>query len=326
MPNPPPPSPPLPATRLGLGLAALGRPGYINLGHAQDLPVGHDKTAMQAQAMRVLDAAYAAGVRYFDAARSYGQAEAFLAAWLQVRLFGREDLSVGSKWGYTYTADWQVQAKKHEVKEHSLDTFERQWPETQARLGPWLKVYLAHSVTPGSPVLHDVQVQHRLARLREVGVVPGLSLSGPQQGEVLHQAMALRVDGQPVFGAVQATWNLLEPSAGPALQAAHEAGWMVVVKEAVANGRLTSRGEPLPEVVQELCHAHRTTPDAVALAAALAQPFAGVVLSGASTEAQLSSNLAALRLNLSPDNLVRLASVRERPEAYWQTRSGLAWN
>ena len=26
--------------RLGLGMASLGRPGYINLGHADDLPSG----------------------------------------------------------------------------------------------------------------------------------------------------------------------------------------------------------------------------------------------------------------------------------------------
>ena len=33
----------------------------------------------------VLDAAYAAGIRYIDAARSYGRAEEFLAAWLAAR-------------------------------------------------------------------------------------------------------------------------------------------------------------------------------------------------------------------------------------------------
>ena len=60
---------------LGLGLAALGRPGYINLGHAADLP---SKTVeeMREQAFGVLDTAWDAGVRYFDAARSYGRSEA----------------------------------------------------------------------------------------------------------------------------------------------------------------------------------------------------------------------------------------------------------
>jgi hypothetical protein len=33
---------------------------------------------------------------------------------------------VGSKWGYTYTAAWQVDADPPEVKDLSLDTFRRQ--------------------------------------------------------------------------------------------------------------------------------------------------------------------------------------------------------
>ena len=72
----------LPVSPLGLGLAALGRPGYINLGHDGD--VGDtDVDAMERHAHEVLDAAYEGGVRYFDAARSYGRAEAFLASWLE---------------------------------------------------------------------------------------------------------------------------------------------------------------------------------------------------------------------------------------------------
>ena len=54
------------APPLGLGLAALGRPGYIHLGHDGDFPA-KDVDAMRAQAFATLDAAYDAGVRYFDA-------------------------------------------------------------------------------------------------------------------------------------------------------------------------------------------------------------------------------------------------------------------
>src|SRR4051794_39991968 len=107
-------------SRLGLGLAALGRPGYINLGHAEDLGQDYDASHMEARAHAVLDSAWAAGVRYFDAARSYGQAERFLAEWLAARGIPPEAVVVGSKWGYTYTAGWQVRADKHEVKNHTL--------------------------------------------------------------------------------------------------------------------------------------------------------------------------------------------------------------
>ncbi len=66
-----------------MGLAALGRPAYINLGHAEDLQHHYDRDEMERGAHAVLDAAWAAGMRYFDAARSYGLAEAFLGSWLQ---------------------------------------------------------------------------------------------------------------------------------------------------------------------------------------------------------------------------------------------------
>ena len=126
-----PPRSPLPARagergprRLGLGLAALGRPGYLNVGHGEDLGADRSVDALRARSFDVLDAAYAAGVRYLDAARSYGRGEEFLGAWLRDRDPG--DVVVGSKWGYVYTADWQVDADPPEVKHHDVETFRRQ--------------------------------------------------------------------------------------------------------------------------------------------------------------------------------------------------------
>jgi aryl-alcohol dehydrogenase-like predicted oxidoreductase len=40
----------LSVTPIGLGLGALGRPGYINLGYGDDLNDNHDVTAIQAKA------------------------------------------------------------------------------------------------------------------------------------------------------------------------------------------------------------------------------------------------------------------------------------
>lgn len=58
-------------------MAALGRPGYINLGHSDDL--AH--------------------------------------------------------------ANWEIEAKAHEVKEQTLARLERQWPESLALLDSYLSVY-----------------------------------------------------------------------------------------------------------------------------------------------------------------------------------------
>jgi aryl-alcohol dehydrogenase-like predicted oxidoreductase len=45
----------------------------------------------------LLDAAHAAGVRYLDAARSYGYAEEFLSSWLEQRKIAPGEVTVGSK-------------------------------------------------------------------------------------------------------------------------------------------------------------------------------------------------------------------------------------
>jgi len=55
-------------TRMGLGLAALGRPGYMTLGHADDLPAERTQEAMLLHAMGVLDAAWAAAPRRAEGA------------------------------------------------------------------------------------------------------------------------------------------------------------------------------------------------------------------------------------------------------------------
>lgn len=313
---------------IGLGLAALGRPGYINLGHAEDLNETYEVEAMAAHAHRVLDAAWAAGVRYFDAARSYGRAEAFLGEWLQSRQISPDEVVVGSKWGYTYTADWQIEAEKHEVKEHSLAVLQRQIGESRELLGDYLDLYQIHSATLDSGVLENEAVLGELARLKAGGLKIGLSLSGANQGETLERALAVRLaDGRLLFDAVQATWNLLEQSAGPALAAAHAAGLGVIVKEALANGRLTPRSaEAKMALLRQIAAEKGTTMDALALAAVLAQPWAGIVLSGAATIEHMEANVRAVEVAMDEETAVRLQTLVEAPEAYWQTRSALAWN
>ncbi len=303
---------------IGLGLAALGRPGYINLGHAGDVGDTHVE-AMERHAHDVLDAAYADGVRYFDAARSYGRAEAFLASWLDQRDFGPDDLTVGSKWGYTYTADWRVDAEVHEVKDLTAETLRRQLGETRALLGERLELYQIHSATAESGVLDDPAVRDELARLRESGVFIGFTTTGPRQADTIERA--LEVGG---FDAVQSTWNLHERSAGPALAAAHDAGLGVIIKEAVANGRLTARGDNA--LLAEAARERGTTPDALALSAVLAQPWVDVVLSGASSEDMLRSNLAAVDVAWDAGLDEHLATLAEPAEEYWELRSKLPWN
>lgn len=298
--------------RLGLGLAALGRPAYINLGRdGAHRPVPEQRALAEA----TLDAAYAGGVRRIDAARSYGRAEEFLGGWLRTR--GVTDVTVSSKWGYRYTADWRPDAEVHEVKEHTLAHLREQWALTREHLHPDL--YQVHSLTADSPLFDDEAVQRVLAGL---GVRLGFSTSGPHQADVVRRALALRVEDTPLFTAVQSTWNLLEPSVGDALAEAHDGGALVLVKEGVANGRLVVEA---PAPVLAVAARHGVGPDAVALASVLDRPWADVVLCGAADPDQMRANLRAATVALDDGDRAALAGLAEDPGTYWAHRSSLPW-
>ncbi len=198
--------------RLGVGLAAIGRPAYINLGRTDELGTHRSVDELRAVSWAVLDEAYAAGVRWVDVARSYGRAEEFLAGWLTERQHG--DVVVSSKWGYAYVGDWRLDAPVHEVKEHSLARFTAQLAETRALLGNRLGLYQVHSLTTDSPLFGDRELQEALARLCAHGVRVGFSTSGPAQADTVRRALALTAQGQPVFTAVQSTWNPARPAHG----------------------------------------------------------------------------------------------------------------
>ena len=156
-------------SRLGLGLAAIGRPAYITAGRSSDLGDGRTVEAMWRRSLELLDQAYAAGVRYFDAARSYGRAEEFLGEWLAA---GPADVVVGSKWGYRYVGDWHSDADVHEVKDLSLAKLERQFAldigQHRKRQIAQLRLVLAPCEVHELRV--DADAQHLRVAIRELAV------------------------------------------------------------------------------------------------------------------------------------------------------------
>mmetsp|Transcript_8959 Transcript_8959/g.13310 ORF Transcript_8959/g.13310 Transcript_8959/m.13310 type:complete len:349 (-) Transcript_8959:88-1134(-) len=338
--------------RLGLGMAALGRPGYINLNRATTLgSAGNNNGArdvqfMQEKANQVLDEAFRLGMSWIDCARSYGLSEKFVGEYLRSRNISPDDAYVSSKWGYTYVADWNVslpEGQPHEVKDHSVETFLRQLDETVECLGEYVRLYQIHSATFESGVLTNAKT---LAALEECkltkGWAIGLSVSSPKQGDVLREAMKIQMqsstgdDEQPLFDSVQCTYNLLEQKAGDALLEAHNSGMSIIVKEGLANGRVLSNPLLLEACKRSdwksVSEGREVTPDALALACILAQPFGPSVLSGAVTAEQLASNHLAIELaeELKGEKAGLFKDLMEGckmpSEEYWAERSSLAWN
>jgi len=327
---------------LGLGLAALGRPGYVTLNHSSELGGNYDPQLMESRTHSVLDTALEGGIRYFDMARSYGRAEDFFASWLRNRGIAPGQLMVASKWGYTYTAGWSTEAERHEIKDHSLPTFTRQLAESVERLDGFLSLYQIHSVTADGKTLDDNALIDAIARLRERGIRAGFSVSGEGQDVAIRRALEVRRDGERVFDSVQATWNLLERGAESALVEAKSAGMKVVVKEVLANGRLAggerreARGAKTPnrdeafyaqvERAREIAKAQGTPLELLAYAMALARPWADFVLTGAATVNQVRSTISAKDLPYDADLDEQLREIVVSPADYWRARSSFKWN
>ena len=312
--------------RVGIGLAAVARPAYITTGRDRDLGTSRGVDELRVRTEAVLDAAVDAGVRHVDVARSYGRAEEFLAGWLAAR--PGVQVSVSSKWGYRYVGGWRTDAATHEVKDHSLEAFLRQRDESLALLGEHLSLYQVHSATLDSGVLDDRRLHAELGALRDTGVAVGISTSGPEQAAAVRRALEVEVGGAPLFTSYQSTWNVLETSVAPALAQAAQAGATVVVKEPVGNGRLVpGADDPAPAArrVVALAAELGVGEDVVALAAALAQPWATRVLSGAVTPEQVRSNASAADTVLPPGALEALEGLAEDPADYWAARSRRSW-
>ena len=187
--------------------------------------------------MRVLDHAYSRGVRYFDAARSYGLAEEFLGSWLRSRR--PAGVTVASKWGYTYTADWLIDVAAHEVKDLTAATLRRQLAETREHLGEWLQLDQIHSATIESGVLEDARSWASSPPCAK----PALASASPRParrpgGDDRPRGRDRRL--RRGAGDVEPARARRRPGA----RDAHEAGLRVVVKESVANGRLAGAAPP----------------------------------------------------------------------------------
>jgi len=180
---------------IGLGTAAIGRPQYINIRQNKETTLSLDD--FKKKGITTLEKAYQQGVRYFDTAPGYGMAEELLIAWLQTK--NDPTIHVATKWGYTYTANFDPNATQHEVKEHSLAKLNEQW-NTSKSLLPYLKVYQIHSATFESGVLTNEEILQRLFELKQLyGIAIGITTTGSNQIEVLKKALEIKKNETSLF-------------------------------------------------------------------------------------------------------------------------------
>ena len=311
--------------KIGLGLASLGRPGYINIGHGEDLGEDRSLSKMRANCHQVLDYAYENGIRYFDVARVYGNAEEFLSSW--IRKQSNFSGFVGSKWGYEYLANWEINVEKHERKDHSASFLKHQWVETRMNLGKSIDLYHIHSVTSDSKVLYDAEVIKELETIKKGGIDIGISTSGPEQKKTIENLIKVN-EKLKLFSFLQSTINIFDQSCISILNEAANQKINIIAKEVFSNGRLTNANQNLHlkeiESLKMISKELDLSLEELSFLWVYQQPYIKIVLTGASTITQLQENLKILdKTNTSIPNLENFAMP---VNDYWSIRKSLNWN
>ena len=311
--------------KIGLGTAAIGRPQYINI--RQETSTHESLETFRRNGIAMLDAAYAMGIRYFDTAPGYGMSEQLLIDWS----WSLQDVEIATKWGYTYTANFDPNAAVHEVKEHSLAKLNEQWNQSK-RLLPGLTTYQIHSATVESGVLENTSVLNRLATLKaEHDIYIGLTTTGANQLEILKRALEIEVNNNLLFDVFQVTYNIFDQSLAdiaPLFEYQHR---RLIIKEAMANGRVFPN-ENYPHYthaykkLKNLAEAYQVDIDAIALRFCIDSMPLYSVLSGAAIPSHLSENLKAEQFKLSQADIQSLEELAISPDEYWSERKQLKWN
>lgn len=242
------------------------------------------------------------------------------------------DVILGTKWGYTYVANWELgYSGKHEIKEHSLEKLLEQWAVSKAML-PHLKYYQVHSATFDSGILENQEVLKTLFQIKEeTGLHIGITTSGENQKDLIAEALKIAFNGKALFDTFQVSYNVFEQSTFQILKAVKDSGKTVIIKEALANGRVFEseyfpKYQPAYKLLNELAAQYKVGVDALALRFVMDSLQPDFVLSGASNLSQLHENLKANLFELAPTDVQKLKSLAVAPSFYWQERSALDWN
>lgn len=310
---------------IGLGTAAIGRPQYINIRQETQKDILLED--FKKQGYQALEHAYKKGIRYFDTAPGYGLAEKLVAEWLETK--NDPSIVIATKWGYTYTANFDPNAIQHEIKEHSLSKLNQQWENSKSLL-PNLKIYQIHSATFETSVLSNEAVLNQLDQLKEAHHLEiGITTSGENQIEVIKKALDIEINQRPLFTAFQVTYNILDQSLLEISKLIKNK--KVIIKEALANGRLFPNKryphyESLYRTLAILAQKYNVGIDAIALRFCNDTILPYKTLSGGAIPQHIDDNLKATSFTLTNEDIESLKAHQKETKSYWNERKQLAWN
>jgi aryl-alcohol dehydrogenase-like predicted oxidoreductase len=208
------------APRLGIGTVALAVP-YGAPGAERPPP---DPTA----ARRTLLAAVERGVRFFDTAPAYGEAQSLLGA----ALGARQDCAVATKVAIP-PAGWEALSAR-EIRTHVRASA---WASLRALRRQWLDLLQIHNADEALAARGPVT--DALVELREEGLARAIGAT------VYGEVAALAVIDNPVFDAVQVAFSALDRRPERRVLPAAAAGTAVIARSLLLHGVLSPAGRDL---------------------------------------------------------------------------------
>jgi aryl-alcohol dehydrogenase-like predicted oxidoreductase len=303
-------------TRLELSRIGLGCGNFGGIGSAPEL-FGEGET--REQAFELMDAAWAAGVTFFDTAASYGggRSERWVGEWRAAR---QAPVVLSTKVFWSVTGDPGDRGLSYE-------RILREIEGSLSRLGAdAVDMYLTHEPDPDTPIEQTLRALDELVRSGKVRAVGASNVDADQLEEALETSERL---GLTRFEWVQNEFSLLRKGAENGLFAVCEreqlgftpfsplaGGWLTGKYGRdggyPAGSRMTLRPDPYRDLESEDIYeaidafiaaaaARGVEPSTLAVAWVLAHPGVTAVVVGPRRPEQLASALAAADLSLTPD-------------------------
>ena len=308
----------LEVSRIGLGCGNFG-----GVGSAPEL-FGQGET--EEEAFALMDAAWAAGITFFDTAASYGggRSERWVGKWRRER---GVPVLLSSKVYWSVTGD-------PDDRGLSGDRVLREVDGSLERLGvERLDLYLTHEPDPETPIEETLRALDELVRAGKVRAIGASNLDGVQLEEALETSERL---GLARFGWVQNEFSLLQQEANGVLPVCEREGLGFTPFSPLAGGWLTGkyrRGEGYPagsrmtlrpgpyealasdetfdalEAFEAAATRRGVEPATLAIAWVLSDPRVTALVVGPRNPRQLDSALEGLALRLSPTERDELAEL-----------------
>ena len=312
------------ATSLELSRIGLGCGNFGGIGSAPEL---FGRGESEGEAFALMDAAWAAGINFFDTAASYGggRSETWVGRWRRDRGAGVV-LSTKVYWSVTGDPADRGLARERVLRENA---------GSLGRLGvDRVQMYLTHEADPETPIRETLEALDQLVREDKVEAIGASNVSAEQLVEALETS---ETHGLARYAWVQNELNLLGPDAQDDVRkicrreglgftpfSPLAGGWLTgkYTRDAAypAGSRMTLRPEPYEQLVNEetflaldafqaRADELETEPATLAIAWLLAQPDVAAVVVGPRNPEHLRSALAALDLELDTSRRDELASL-----------------